>query len=151
MTKPHQLTFSVSKPVRLSFALRLIFCSASLFTCSFEECQRRLKREFDLRFQAAIVGRLVKALAILRARDLVCQAEIRRSDVPDDRSGICVVDQIPNRETDAQVEAVRGGRAADQSAQSAPACRRQRGALAGGGGGVRTAGSAAFLTQAEQS
>ncbi|HUD64634.1 MAG TPA: hypothetical protein VMQ17_08645, partial [Candidatus Sulfotelmatobacter sp.] len=31
--KPHQLAFTVSKPARLSFALRLIFRSASLFIC----------------------------------------------------------------------------------------------------------------------
>ena len=35
VTKPHQLTFSVSKPGRASFAFRFNFCSASRFICSF--------------------------------------------------------------------------------------------------------------------
>ena len=35
VTKPHQLTFSVSKPGRSSLAFRFSFCSASRFICSF--------------------------------------------------------------------------------------------------------------------
>jgi hypothetical protein len=35
VTKPHQLTFSVTKPGRSSLAFRFSFCSASRFICSF--------------------------------------------------------------------------------------------------------------------
>src|SRR5580700_8789680 len=64
---------------------------------------RLSKSKFYLRFQTAVVRRFVKALAILPACYLVGESEVRRGDVPDDRSGIRVIQQIANRQADAQV------------------------------------------------
>src|ERR1035438_10082471 len=65
-----------------------------------------LKRELDLRFQAAIIGRLVESFAILSTCDLVGKAEIRGGDVADNRSRVGVIEQVPDGEPDAEVEAV---------------------------------------------
>src|ERR1035437_8627568 len=111
---------------------------------------RTLERELDLRFQSAIVGRLVESFAVLPARNLVRKPEIRRGDVPDNRSRVCVIEQVPHRNPDAQVEAVRSRRAADQPAQPAAAHRRQRRALPRGSSGTRVAGYAALLAEADR-
>jgi hypothetical protein len=47
--------------------------------------------EFDLRFQAPVVGGFVKTFAVLPACNLVCGAEVGRSDVADDGAGIGMV------------------------------------------------------------
>src|ERR1035438_6276363 len=109
-----------------------------------------LKRELDLRFQAAIIGRLVESFAILSTCNLVGKAEVRGGDVADNRSRVGVIEQVPDGEPDAEVEAVRSGRAADQPAQAAAAHRRQRRALPRGSGGTRIAGSAALLAEADR-
>src|ERR1035438_9461560 len=83
-----------------------------------------LKGKLDLRFQPAIVGRLVESFAVLPARNLVGKPEIRRGDVPDDGPRVRMIEQVPHRQPDAQVEAMRRRRAADQPAQTAAADRR---------------------------
>ena len=107
---------------------------------------RRLSKDkFDLRFQAAVVGSFVEAFAILPAGDLVGKSEVRRRDVPNNRAGIRVVQHVADRQADAQVEAVRRCRGADEAAKAA----------AGGGlhwvaspaSGARIAGSAALLAE----
>src|ERR1017187_5593278 len=108
-----------------------------------------LKRELDLRFQAAIIGRLVESFAILSTGNLVGKAEIRGGDVADNRSGVGVIEQVPDGEPDAEVEAVRRGRGADEPAQPAAAHRRQRRALPRGSGGARVARSGPLPSPAE--
>jgi hypothetical protein len=56
-----------------------------------------LEREFDLRLQSPVVGRLVETLAILSTGNLVSRPKVRRRDIPNNRAGIRVVEQIADR------------------------------------------------------
>src|ERR1051326_2732959 len=74
--------------------------------------------ELDLRFQTAVVSRFVEALAVLPTGNLVGKSEVRRCDVSDDRTGIRVVQQVADRQSDAQVETVRCGGRAEKAAKA---------------------------------
>jgi len=87
---------------------------------------RASKRKLDLRFQTPIVGRFVEAFAVLPAGYLVGQSEVRRCDVPNDRARICVVQQVADRQTDAQVESVGSYRGTDKAAEPAAGGGLQR-------------------------
>src|SRR5260370_37362940 len=104
--------------------------------------------EFDLEFEAAMVGGFVEAFAILAAGDLVGGAEVGRRDVANDGSGVGVVEEIAHREADAEVVAVRGGSGADEASQAASAGGGEGRALAGRGDGP-TGGAAALTTEAD--
>lgn len=64
-----------------------------------------LEREADLRFEAPVVGRLVETFAVLPARHLIRKSEIGRRDVAGDRAGIGVIQQVADRQADADVVA----------------------------------------------
>jgi hypothetical protein len=72
----------------------------------------------DLHLQPPVVRVLEEPFAVWPAGGLVGEPEQRRRDVPYDRAGIGVVQQIPHRHAKRQVVAPASGRLADDSAHS---------------------------------